>query len=138
MGMELVKTAQTEAEENKMLCWLYDEDRWPSGSAGGYVTKNIENRARFLVFSPEGYLEDKINDKDFSSSGKAQGGGLRTLLGKYEVTLKDGCLTSRSLTILKKPSVKLTVRAYWSIFPNFSGNFPNQKYRLQDTGTMTT
>ena len=28
--------------------WLYDEDRWPSGTAGGLVTKNPDYRARFV------------------------------------------------------------------------------------------
>ena len=28
--------------------WLYDEDRWPSGSAGGMVTRYKKYRAKFL------------------------------------------------------------------------------------------
>ena len=36
-----------------MLAWLYDEDRWPSGAAGGLVTKDHRYRQRFLVFSRE-------------------------------------------------------------------------------------
>ena len=28
--------------------WLYDEDRWPSGSAGGLVTRKESNRLRFI------------------------------------------------------------------------------------------
>ena len=28
------------AKEEKMFAWLYDEDRWPSGAAGGLVTKD--------------------------------------------------------------------------------------------------
>lgn len=31
-----------------MESWLYDEDRWPSGSAGGMVTKEEQYRAMFL------------------------------------------------------------------------------------------
>ena len=31
-----------------MQAWLYDEDRWPSGSAGGQVTKNPAYRKRSL------------------------------------------------------------------------------------------
>ncbi len=31
-----------------MESWLYDEDRWPSGSAGGMVTKEEKYRAMFL------------------------------------------------------------------------------------------
>ncbi|MDR1000284.1 MAG: hypothetical protein LBL96_05735 [Clostridiales bacterium] len=36
------------ARAEHMLAWLYDEDRWPSGAAGGLVTKNVQWRARFL------------------------------------------------------------------------------------------
>ena len=31
-----------------MEAWLYDEDRWPSGTCGGMVTKDRKNRLRFL------------------------------------------------------------------------------------------
>ncbi len=37
-----------EAKKLKMQAWLYDEDRWPSGAAGGLVTKNPEYRIRGL------------------------------------------------------------------------------------------
>ncbi len=49
--MSLIKACRDKAEENSMLAWLYDEDRWPSGSAGGYVTKNKKFRQRTLIFS---------------------------------------------------------------------------------------
>ena len=32
------------AVKEQMLCWLYDEDRWPSGFAGGLVTKDKQYR----------------------------------------------------------------------------------------------
>ncbi len=31
-----------------MLAYLYDEDRWPSGAAGGLVTKNLKYGIRYL------------------------------------------------------------------------------------------
>ncbi len=37
-----------EAKKQGMSAWLYDEDRWPSGAAGGLVTKNPEYRMRSL------------------------------------------------------------------------------------------
>ncbi len=37
--MELIKACTEKAKKEDMLACLYDEDRWPSGSAGGYVTK---------------------------------------------------------------------------------------------------
>lgn len=36
---QCIRTAVQTAKENGMFAWLYDEDRWPSGTAGGRVTK---------------------------------------------------------------------------------------------------
>ena len=49
--MGLVKACTDHAKKNEMLSWLYDEDKWPSGFAGGYVTRDDEFRQRYLVFS---------------------------------------------------------------------------------------
>jgi hypothetical protein len=46
---ECVKACMDEARDLKMEAWLYDEDRWPSGAAGGLVTKNPKYRQRMLV-----------------------------------------------------------------------------------------
>ena len=45
---ECINACADEAEQLGMEAWLYDEDRWPSGSAGGLVTQNPEFRMRFL------------------------------------------------------------------------------------------
>ena len=50
--LQIVKDCVNKAKEEKMFAWLYDEDRWPSGAAGGLVTKDPAYRARYLVFSP--------------------------------------------------------------------------------------
>ena len=34
-----------------MLAWLYDEDRWPSGAAGGLVTTDRKYRERYICFT---------------------------------------------------------------------------------------
>ena len=36
--LSCIRTAVREAGKNHMTAWLYDEDRWPSGTAGGRVT----------------------------------------------------------------------------------------------------
>ncbi|MBR0229074.1 MAG: hypothetical protein IJQ62_12070 [Clostridia bacterium] len=51
--MDKIRLCVEEARKQGMLAWLYDEDKWPSGFAGGYVTKKEENRQRFLVLSPK-------------------------------------------------------------------------------------
>ena len=72
--MSAVKTCTEEAKKRKMLAWLYDEDRWPSGFAGGLVTQDPQFRMQTLVWSRKTELP--------------QG----ELLGRYEVELKDGFL----------------------------------------------
>ena len=52
--MELMKDAVDKAKSEDMLAWLYDEDRWPSGAAGGLVTKDEKYRGRCLLFRDKG------------------------------------------------------------------------------------
>ena len=48
--MNMVDVCRKEAEKTGMLAWLYDEDKWPSGAAGGFVTKDARLRCKTLVF----------------------------------------------------------------------------------------
>ncbi|MFV0503396.1 MAG: hypothetical protein ACK5LT_05450 [Lachnospirales bacterium] len=89
--MELVKYANEKGKDNNMLTWLYDEDRWPSGAAGGLVTKDEKYRSRFLIFTPNKDREES-NSIKFDSSSRAQRGSKRELLGKYEINIKNGYL----------------------------------------------
>ncbi len=61
---EHVDNCVDEAKKRGMLAWLYDEDRWPSGAAGGIVTKNPKFRARYLLlrFNPLEQPVDAEND----------------------------------------------------------------------------
>jgi len=71
--MAHVRSCAEKARKEHMLAWLYDEDKWPSGTAGGLVTKTEHFRARFLRFSQK------------PGEGK--------LLARYAVRLDDaGCL----------------------------------------------
>ncbi|MCD6365004.1 MAG: hypothetical protein J7M14_03930 [Planctomycetes bacterium] len=46
---ECIDACIDEAGKLGMEAWLYDEDRWPSGAAGGLVTRKAEFRRRSLV-----------------------------------------------------------------------------------------
>ena len=48
---DLISACADEAEKLGMEAWLYDEDRWPSGSAGGIVTRDPRYRMRYLRLS---------------------------------------------------------------------------------------
>jgi len=45
---ELINACADEAEKLGMEAWLYDEDRWPSGTAGGMVTIEPRFRLKFI------------------------------------------------------------------------------------------
>lgn len=80
------------AKEKDMLLWLYDEDRWPSGAAGGYVTKDPRYRERFLCLSPlpkPGYAPDRSSFDRITNAGQSSPG---YLIAKYHVVLQDGLL----------------------------------------------
>lgn len=66
--MQLVADCVQKAKDNEMLAWLYDEDRWPSGMAGGLVTKEKKYRRRYLIFTKRPYTAAEL-------AGKTQGGG---------------------------------------------------------------
>ena len=73
--LDLVEDSNKKLKKEKMLTWLYDEDRWPSGSGGGMVTKNEKYRIRFLVFSPC-RLEKNQTGSKVTSTGQAMMNGL--------------------------------------------------------------
>lgn len=53
-----IDVCMDEAEKNNMLAYLYDEDRWPSGAAGGFVTSNDLYKAQKLYCSNEAIPTD--------------------------------------------------------------------------------
>ncbi len=83
--MELVDNCVDEAKKRNMLAWLYDEDRWPSGAAGGIVTRNPAFRARHMRIQFSKRTEPVETDNDNS--------GL--FLASYAVKLdSNDCLAS--------------------------------------------
>lgn len=90
--MELVKYCNEKAKEEGMLCWLYDEDRYSSGTAGGEVTKQIRFRARHLrltTASVKGMTENHdVFVKKTERNEKVTG----CLLCVYDIVLENGRL----------------------------------------------
>ena len=94
--MKLIHSCCDEAERRNMLAWLYDEDRWPSGFAGGFVTKDPEFRIRNLLFTPTPYEQDAGNQSyHHNEQAVARRTGNGVLLGIYDIVLdENGCLAS--------------------------------------------
>lgn len=90
--MELVKKAEEALTGKGLLTWLYDEDRWPSGGAGGLIARP-ENGSRCLLFTPEYKSEGFCNTaEEFYELQRAGQDPDGFFLGQYEVLLKDGYL----------------------------------------------
>ncbi|MCM1217279.1 MAG: hypothetical protein NC331_15285 [Lachnospiraceae bacterium] len=76
--MRLVEYTVKRCKEKGLLCWLYDEDRFPSGVAGGLVTKDCRLRGRFLLLTEKqpddgvlpGYCMDKASFDAAVEEGK--------------------------------------------------------------------
>lgn len=79
------------AAERGAKVWLYDEDRWPSGFAGGLVTSDPRHRVKALVFSPEPLSEEAEAPGADSCARHIRGHS--QLLARYAVTIVDGFLT---------------------------------------------
>ena len=58
--MQLIRACTDKAKGEKMLAWLYDEDRWPSGAAGGIVTGETKGQLEALGIS----IPDVLKDND--------------------------------------------------------------------------
>ncbi|MBO4792496.1 MAG: hypothetical protein J5592_09410 [Clostridia bacterium] len=95
--MDLIKSCTDKAERENMLAWLYDEDRWPSGFAGGLVTKDPEYRIRYLLFTPDPYESVPANDKLHPNEQNvmSRSGDHSSLIARFCVELdENGCLSS--------------------------------------------
>lgn len=91
--MDYVKKCNHKAKEMNMLTWLYDEDKWPSGFGGGFVTKNHEFRSRYLLFSPF-FHENGYYERGIPQENRLGIDGELSLIAKYQVEIKDGYLHS--------------------------------------------
>ena len=49
--LRLTRYAVEKCKEKGLLCWLYDDDRFPSGAADGLVTADWHYRQRFLLLT---------------------------------------------------------------------------------------
>ena len=92
--LELTGYAAQKCEELGLICWLYDDDRFPSGAAGGAVTKDVRFRGRYIVFTQnrqEGYCEDRESFEAAIERGEKPIGYYASA---YALELKEGRLVT--------------------------------------------
>lgn len=53
--MECIETCTEEAKKLDMKAWLYDENGWPSGFAGGKLLEKEENRDQYIIHNLGAY-----------------------------------------------------------------------------------
>lgn len=80
--MDLIKSCTEKFKKEDMLSYLYDEDKWPSGFAGGYVTKTKKYRAHSVKFT-ETKFESAVDMKTALQTGKP------CLLAVYDIVICD-------------------------------------------------
>ena len=86
---DLVSACVDKSAQEGLLAWLYDEDRWPSGAAGGIVTRDERYRQRTLLFTKTPYRDGESGGGLSSSSAAATRTGNGKLLARYAIRLND-------------------------------------------------
>ncbi|MBS1456758.1 MAG: hypothetical protein HP008_06895, partial [Clostridia bacterium] len=80
--MDLIKSCTEKFKKEDMLSYLYDEDMWPSGFAGGYVTKTKKYRAHSVKFT-ETKFDSAIDMNTALQTGEPY------LLAVYDIVIRD-------------------------------------------------
>ncbi len=117
--MDMVRACIDKAKENGMRAYLYDEDRWPSGTAGGFVTKTKKFRRKIASFSKN--LPDEIYEKN-EALDKAK----PYFLSAYDIKLDDGGYLESYKRIGKDDTAKNMKRYFYVFFTAEIEWFNNQ------------
>jgi hypothetical protein len=89
MGEEFldhVEACVEAGEQRGMLTWLYDEDRWPSGFAGGLVTADPRFRSRWLTITRTPYVRGERSVQQTISQASSARTGNGRLVARWAVT----------------------------------------------------
>ena len=118
--MSLVSDCVQKAKQENMQVWLYDEDRCPSGTAGGLVTENNCWRGRRVVVTATKRPNTTEEDPLIYNRHLPEGG---VLLARYGITLnKSGELQSyrRLAPNEKAENVRYAYLEYTPVFPYYN------------------
>lgn len=112
------------AEQNDMFACLYDEDRWPSGFAGGMVTRTAKFRQRaiYITNNPD-KLPLLCNDRE-----KAIEEGKAYLVGCYDVNLTNDGYLENYHCIRQEEAAEFDKYFAYSKTDEPSGKYNNQTY----------
>ena len=122
--MDLVRYAINRCGQLGLLCWLYDDDRFPSGAAGGLVTRDPKFRQRFLLLT-EHPRPDCMPDQ-FSFDEAIRRGEIPA--GWYAASYAIGKNTFRRLTASDPARSGETVRYAYVMLLETEDWFQGQTY----------
>lgn len=111
--LELVSYADSQFREKGMLCWLYDEDRYPSGTAGGLVTENWHYRARHLLLTREKKRGMCASEKEFYERVKKGEKPSGYYLCSYRIATENGLLKRYSVSFQPPPAMDCVQKEAW-------------------------
>ena len=119
--MDMVKLCNGKGKSEGMLTWLYDEDRWPSGCAGGFVTRNPKFRQKYLLFT-QNRKTDTVDKQTGYETGKPY------FLACYDICLNtDGTL--RTYDRIDQDQTENGKKWYvYVCTPALSGRYNGQTY----------
>ena len=93
--MDLVNYACERAKREGMYAYLYDEDRYPSGAAGGLVTEDLRFRQRYISLSQKNIKDYEESQDVFEMKIDMGEKPIGYFLAAYQVVLdENGYMTS--------------------------------------------
>lgn len=132
--MDSIRHCIGKAQELDMLAWLYDEDRWPSGTAGGRVTAGKpENARKSLLFTVQPYEECDSPALSAPEPGRGQENIRQEngkLLAVYDILLDRDCRLESAWRVGKEEPVHECAVRWYAYMEYASADpwFNNQAY----------
>ena len=139
--MELVLYTVEQCKKRGLICWLYDDDRYPSGAADGIVTQKMQYRDRGLLLTvdlqpladeenEDGYCVDRNAFEEACNQGKKP---LGYFVGAYALRFEDGILQeyqylTQAQQIKTAQQNKMKIRYAYVKLAKESPSFEGQTY----------
>ncbi|HDN01746.1 MAG TPA: hypothetical protein ENF42_02095 [Candidatus Bathyarchaeota archaeon] len=112
--MNCVKACLEEGKKVDLESWLYDEDKWPSGFAGGFVpSKGDEYRARSIVYEEitPGEMERFSKDKSVLGIFEIKFSSSKRMLSFRKVDTPETAIQKNSKIVAFR--VKIADKSNW-------------------------